>query len=218
MRSTGPFPALYCLNCGYDLHGLSGDPITCPECAFNNQVAKRRAQFRELERCVETRVRRSLSWCLAAGLASLLSAVVGFFVSTLGYWVALLGLGVWAFHVRQLLQWNRFTPPAIVTLISAHFLAVFSGLAGLLTLFLPSLFAMSIAIIMTDSFEVRTREVLLAVLAGLLFLLFLVFVLRPILSSFRRRLRRFGDALLPLRPPPWREIGRSPPRLPPSRA
>ena len=29
---------LYCLNCGYNLRGLSGDPIRCPECFYHNPV------------------------------------------------------------------------------------------------------------------------------------------------------------------------------------
>lgn len=29
---------LYCLRCGYNLRGLAGDPLRCPECAFENPV------------------------------------------------------------------------------------------------------------------------------------------------------------------------------------
>jgi len=29
---------LYCLNCGYNLRGLSGDPIRCPECGHLNRL------------------------------------------------------------------------------------------------------------------------------------------------------------------------------------
>ena len=29
---------LYCLRCGYNLRGLSGDPVRCPECAFLNPL------------------------------------------------------------------------------------------------------------------------------------------------------------------------------------
>jgi len=29
---------LYCLECGYNLRGLSGDPVRCPECAFLNPI------------------------------------------------------------------------------------------------------------------------------------------------------------------------------------
>lgn len=29
---------LFCLNCGYNLRGLSGDPVRCPECAFLNPI------------------------------------------------------------------------------------------------------------------------------------------------------------------------------------
>lgn len=30
---------LYCVSCGYNLRGLTGDPICCPECGFSNAVA-----------------------------------------------------------------------------------------------------------------------------------------------------------------------------------
>jgi hypothetical protein len=29
---------LYCLECGYNLRGLSGDPVRCPECGFLNPI------------------------------------------------------------------------------------------------------------------------------------------------------------------------------------
>jgi len=29
---------LYCLECGYNLRGLSGDPVRCPECGFHNPI------------------------------------------------------------------------------------------------------------------------------------------------------------------------------------
>ena len=29
---------LYCLECGYNLRGLSGDPLRCPECGFHNPI------------------------------------------------------------------------------------------------------------------------------------------------------------------------------------
>lgn len=29
---------LYCLQCGYNLRGLSGDPARCPECGFSNSI------------------------------------------------------------------------------------------------------------------------------------------------------------------------------------
>jgi len=46
-RPEDPLPAesqepidrdLYCLHCGYNLRGLSGDPVRCPECGFRNPL------------------------------------------------------------------------------------------------------------------------------------------------------------------------------------
>jgi hypothetical protein len=31
---------LYCLECGYNLRGLSGDPVRCPECAYRNPIGE----------------------------------------------------------------------------------------------------------------------------------------------------------------------------------
>ncbi|TWT42189.1 hypothetical protein RAS1_33190 [Phycisphaerae bacterium RAS1] len=31
---------LYCLSCGYNLRGLSGDPVRCPECGFRNPIGE----------------------------------------------------------------------------------------------------------------------------------------------------------------------------------
>jgi hypothetical protein len=30
---------LYCLHCGYNLRGLAGDPVRCPECGYDNPIA-----------------------------------------------------------------------------------------------------------------------------------------------------------------------------------
>ncbi|MCG3138877.1 MAG: hypothetical protein HJJLKODD_02747 [Phycisphaerae bacterium] len=34
----GPDRNLYCLQCGYNLRGLTGDPCRCPECFFSNPI------------------------------------------------------------------------------------------------------------------------------------------------------------------------------------
>lgn len=39
LRSDGSLDEdLYCLECGYNLRGLSGDPIRCPECGVSNDL------------------------------------------------------------------------------------------------------------------------------------------------------------------------------------
>jgi hypothetical protein len=47
---------LYCLECGYNLRGLSGDPVRCPECGYRNPIGdvelpadQIRKQLREME-------------------------------------------------------------------------------------------------------------------------------------------------------------------------
>jgi hypothetical protein len=39
-KSERPFldRDLYCLQCGYNLRGLSGDPVRCPECGYDNPI------------------------------------------------------------------------------------------------------------------------------------------------------------------------------------
>ena len=31
---------VFCLNCGYNLRGLTGDPVRCPECGHSNPLAE----------------------------------------------------------------------------------------------------------------------------------------------------------------------------------
>lgn len=38
MKERSDTHALFCLSCGYDLRGLQGDPIRCPECGRQNLV------------------------------------------------------------------------------------------------------------------------------------------------------------------------------------
>lgn len=66
---------LYCLRCGYNLRGLAGDPIRCPECAFDNPVGDVelpapliRARLRAMETMPALALLVFLAMCLATVL------------------------------------------------------------------------------------------------------------------------------------------------------
>ncbi len=58
---------IYCLQCGYNLRGLSGDPVRCPECGEKNCLGSAAIPARQIEmaqRSMET----TPTWCVAFSL------------------------------------------------------------------------------------------------------------------------------------------------------
>lgn len=71
---------LYCLQCGYNLRGLSGDPVRCPECGFQNplgDIELPAANIREQLRRMESAPTYSLACSLGAACLLLLLAALG---------------------------------------------------------------------------------------------------------------------------------------------
>ncbi len=58
-----------CLGCGYNLRGLSGDPVRCPECAYENPVG-------DIELPAEV-VRRQLQRMETAPLLCIIALIIG---------------------------------------------------------------------------------------------------------------------------------------------
>jgi len=67
---------LYCLNCGYNLRGLPGDPVRCPECFHENARADLLCPPDEVQRRVR-RMHRYADFCVVISflfVASLIGA------------------------------------------------------------------------------------------------------------------------------------------------
>ena len=72
-----PDTDLYCLQCGYNLRGLPGDPRRCPECFHLNAIGKLvvpAAQIRKQTRKMET----APAWCIGAILIAGVGVLVAF--------------------------------------------------------------------------------------------------------------------------------------------
>lgn len=50
---------LFCLSCGYNLRGLSGDPIRCPECFRHNRLRDLRVPPKEVTRMAKKMLHRA---------------------------------------------------------------------------------------------------------------------------------------------------------------
>jgi hypothetical protein len=61
---------LYCLHCGYNLRGLSGDPVRCPECGYRFAVADLLCPPKAVARRLRRMSRRAWS-CVLCTLAFL---------------------------------------------------------------------------------------------------------------------------------------------------
>lgn len=67
---------LYCLTCGYNLRGLRGDPVRCPECGADNglgDVMLPAGAIREASRNLET----APTICVACTLVALTATLIG---------------------------------------------------------------------------------------------------------------------------------------------
>jgi hypothetical protein len=65
---------LYCLNCGYNLRGLSGNPIRCPECFHENARADLHCPPAEVQRRVR-RMHRWADFCVLVAFLIIISLV-----------------------------------------------------------------------------------------------------------------------------------------------
>lgn len=61
---------LFCLQCGYNLRGLAGDPVRCPECGYNNDLGIASIPA-DLIRSTLHEMETYPTWCvvMSAGLA-----------------------------------------------------------------------------------------------------------------------------------------------------
>ncbi|MCH7703526.1 MAG: hypothetical protein IIB61_00305 [Planctomycetes bacterium] len=58
---------IYCLQCGYNLRGLSGDPVRCPECGEKNSLGSAAIPARHIERALRS-METAPTWCVAFSL------------------------------------------------------------------------------------------------------------------------------------------------------
>ena len=70
---------LYCMTCGYNLRGLSGDPVRCPECGGLNSlgvIAVPATYIRSALRHMETAPTLGVAFALGAGVCVLLAGLL----------------------------------------------------------------------------------------------------------------------------------------------
>ncbi len=66
-----PNQDLYCVQCGYNLRGLSGDPRRCPECGHDNPMSELTIPAEAISRALR-QMETAPTACVAAGLVLLL--------------------------------------------------------------------------------------------------------------------------------------------------
>jgi len=101
---------LFCLHCGYNLRGLAGDPIRCPECGHDNLPEACRipgATVADLMRPLETMstICVACMWCFAGGLL-----LVWYRAYACALVVIIPAVCVWAMTVRAFGQYAMFRP------------------------------------------------------------------------------------------------------------
>lgn len=58
---------LYCLSCGYNLRGLSGDPVRCPECGQFNDLGTVRLPAEAIHAALRD-METAPTWCVASAV------------------------------------------------------------------------------------------------------------------------------------------------------
>ena len=101
---------LFCLHCGYNLRGLAGDPIKCPECGHDNFPEACRipgATVAELMRPLETMstVCVACMWCFAGGLL-----LIWYRAYPCALVLIIPAVSVWAMTVRAFGHYTMFRP------------------------------------------------------------------------------------------------------------
>ena len=108
---------LYCVECGYNLRGLSGDPVRCPECGYHNPLGDVKIpaeiitrQLREMESPLATCALSALLGLpfLAAVVVTACEAfIAGTPFLTAALCPALLGAGLLALWLRGVHVFRR---------------------------------------------------------------------------------------------------------------
>lgn len=119
---------IYCLQCGYNLRGLSGDPVRCPECGEKNSLGSAAIPARHIERALRG-METTPTWCVAFSLSSGLFLALAF--SGIEQADACLAAGVvcmlvWSWLCRQTRTEFDGQPGWRRILISFHVVAAFS--------------------------------------------------------------------------------------------
>lgn len=121
---------IYCLQCGYNLRGLSGDPVRCPECGEKNNLGSAAIPARQIEMALRS-METTPTWCVAFSLLAVLFltlASLRLSFEQVGYWLTPVAVSVlvWWWLCRKTESefdgqrgWRRI-------LISFHVAAAFS--------------------------------------------------------------------------------------------
>ncbi|MCH8148043.1 MAG: hypothetical protein IH987_08645 [Planctomycetes bacterium] len=119
---------IYCLQCGYNLRGLSGDPVRCPECGEKNSLGSAAIPARQIESALR-HMETTPTWCVAFGLSTALFLVVassGFEHVGICLYVSAISMLVWWWLCRHTRTEFEGQPGWRRILISFHVAAAFS--------------------------------------------------------------------------------------------
>ena len=100
---------LYCLECGYNLRGLSGDPARCPECGYSNDLGTARLPAELITKALRD-METAPTGCVATSLVACLFAVaaitMGFPDGASTLFMAIVCVPIWYGLSRRMA--NRF--------------------------------------------------------------------------------------------------------------
>lgn len=121
---------IYCLQCGYNLRGLSGDPVRCPECGEKNSLGSAAIPARHIEKALRN-METAPAWCAVFSvLAALFLTLASLRISSESVRNCLTGgtvsVLVWWWLCRKTKSEFNGQPGWRRILISFHVFAAFS--------------------------------------------------------------------------------------------
>ncbi|MGH8629185.1 MAG: hypothetical protein ACREU7_00265 [Burkholderiales bacterium] len=123
---------LFCLQCGYNLRGLSGDPIRCPECGRVHDIGAWYDEYCRQIRAQHAKAADGAAACVGSAAVATLGVLFVIGGATQGYVLAFVGGLGWFAGAARFRRYHRGPRPWLGALLARHAYAAIAIVCGVL--------------------------------------------------------------------------------------